>query len=83
VRRVELRDPLRGLEHHRVALDEAAFVTELPPRVALLGELLRCHAGPLQLFVHPVHERLLRRHFALDQLICHRRCPRCVPEPSS
>ena len=78
MRRIELRDPFRGLEDHRVALDEAALVAEPAPGMALLGELLGSLSGALQLLVHPVHERLLRRHLAIDQPIC-QRCPRCVP----
>ena len=75
VRGVELRDPLRGLEDHGVALDETALVTEPATGVALLGELLRRLPGALQLPVNPVHERLLRRHLAIDQLICHSTLP--------
>ena len=37
VRRVELRDPLRGLVDHRVALDQPALVLELAAVLALLG----------------------------------------------
>ena len=40
VRGVELRDPLGGLEDHRVALDEAALVAESSSSVALARELL-------------------------------------------
>ncbi len=40
VRSVELGDPLRGLEHHRVALDQPALVAEQPALVPFPGQQL-------------------------------------------
>ena len=65
---VELGDPLRGLEDHGVALDEAALVAQPAALVTLLGELPRGLGRHLQLLVDPVHERLLASDLALDQL---------------
>ena len=41
VRGVQLRDPARGLEDHRVPLDEAALVAQPAAVVALVGQPLR------------------------------------------
>ncbi len=72
---VELGDPLGGLEDHRVALDEPAFVAELPARVTLLGQLLGSHSGVLELGVDPVDERLLVGDLLLGLFIRHSHCP--------
>ena len=66
---VELRDPLRGLVDHRVALDEAALVPELAAVLALAGQLPCVAGGLLQLEVDPVDERLLCFYLLLDQLV--------------
>ena len=65
---VELGDPLRGLEHHRVAFDEPALVTEAASVVTLGGQLSRGRGRLLQLDVHPVDERLLARDLPRQQL---------------
>ena len=44
MRGVELRDPARGLEDHRVPLDEAALVAQPAAVVALPGQLLGASA---------------------------------------
>ena len=65
---VELGDPLRGLEHHRVALDEPALVAEPAAVVTFAGQLLGGRGRLLQLDVHPVDERLLSRDLSRQQL---------------
>ena len=65
---VQLRDPLRGLEDHGVALDETALVTEQSALVAFPGQLLGGRRRLLQLDVHPVDERLLSRDLPRQQL---------------
>ena len=69
VRGVELRDPARGLVDHRVPLDQAALVAQLPAVLALAGQLLRVAGGLLQLEVDPVDERLLGVNLLFDQLV--------------
>ena len=48
---VELRDPARGLEDHRVPLDQAALVAQLAAVLALPGQLLGVAGRLLQLEV--------------------------------
>ena len=65
---VQGRDPLGGLEDHRVALDETALVAEVRTAVALARQLLGVLGGPLELFVDAVDELLL----VLELLLRHR-----------
>ncbi len=69
VRCVELGDPLRGLEDHRVALDEAALVAEPAALVALAGQRLRGRGRVSELTVDTVDELLLPSDLALDELL--------------
>ena len=66
---VELRDPLRGLEDHGVALDQATLVAEPAAVVALAGQRLRGGRRLGQLAVDAVDELLLPSDFALDELL--------------
>ena len=77
---VELSEPARGLVDHRVALDEPALVAEPAAVVPLAGELLGGEAGPLELAVHAVDERLLVRDLALHELLGHA-CGPHLPAP--
>ncbi len=77
---VELGDPLGRLEHHGVALDQAALVTEAPAVVPLPGQLLGGLGRLRQLHVHPVDELLLSRDLPRQQLFRQTLTPhRCVP----
>ena len=64
---VELRDPLRGLEDHGVALDETALVAQAAASVALAGKRLRGPGGLLELAVDAVHELLLASDLPLGK----------------
>ena len=68
VRGVELRDPLGGLEHHGVALDQATLVAEPAAPVALAGQLLRSLRRRRELDVDLVDEGLLAGDLVLDEL---------------
>ena len=65
---VELRDPARGLEDHRVPLDQAALVAQLAAVLALPGQLLCVAGGLLQLEVDPVDESLLGLDLPINQV---------------
>ena len=79
---VELGDPLRGLEDHGVALDEAALVAEPAAARAPPGPAAaRPRADFSQLDVHPVHERLLGSDLPLDQLFATSRAPHPTTSP--
>ena len=71
---VELRHPLRGLEDHRVALDEPALVAEASPVMTFAGQLGSGLGRLVELDVHPVDERdesqrlgLIRQHLHVSQ----------------
>jgi hypothetical protein len=66
---VEGRDPLRRLEHHRVALDETALVSEAAAAVALLGERLGVLGRQLELPVDAVDELLLGGDLLLGYVV--------------
>ena len=68
---VELRDPLGGLEDHRVALDQPALVAQPTAVVALTRQPLRGGTRALQLRVDPIDHRLLVSDLALHQLLSH------------
>ena len=68
---VELGDAARGLEDHRVALDEATLVLEPAAVVALAGQRLRRLGGVAQLDVDAVDEGLLVGDLALGEVITH------------
>jgi hypothetical protein len=76
VRRVERRDPLGGLEDHRVALDEATLVTEAAAPMALVCERLGVLGGLVELPVDAVHEVLLVGDLLLGHRVGGRRSPR-------
>ncbi len=68
VRGVELRDPLRGLEHHGVTLDQATLVAQPATPVALPGQLLGSLRRRRELDVDLVDEGLLAGDLVLDEL---------------
>jgi hypothetical protein len=72
---VQLGDPLRGLEHHRVPLDEAALMPQPAALVPLTGQFLRRPGRDPELLVDLVHERLLASDLPLDHWLTQQMCP--------
>ena len=62
-------EPLAGLEHHRVALDEAALVAEPGAGVTVCGEGAGRGGGRLEPRVDAVDDRLLVLDLLLDHVI--------------
>jgi hypothetical protein len=75
VRGVQRGDPLRGLEHHRVALHEPALVAQVGTAVSFARDRLRALGRPLELLVDAVHELLLGGDLLLGEGVVRRADP--------
>ena len=71
---VELGDPPRRLEDHRVTLDQATLVTQRSASVSLARQSAGVARRSLELDVHPIDEGLLRIELSGQHLVSQERC---------